>query len=151
MRMNNEHAGRGASPDKRAYRTAAVRQVSARKVTYSSIVQIGDAESFAPITQALAVTGTQDGPPGPPSGSASPAGSGTFTDPLPMPFMAGHVQMQTRHDEDRIVVGMVDVLSVSSSSLLAVGSLRNAALDSRTLTAVATLPHIRGATGVEST
>lgn len=109
-------------------RMSVVQHIAVNEVTLASTLLIGDVVDVKPLTLALAVhrqvsdyVGTEG------SFRKYPV----FTSPIPQPVVYENVSMTVRNSNPFIRVRSVDVISVSSSSLLQVGSNCRMDLESR--------------------
>ncbi|PYI55740.1 spore germination protein GerPE [Paenibacillus flagellatus] len=110
-------------------RLSVVDDISVNEVTFSSTLLVGDIEDVKPRTMALAVqreVPTFRGDEG--SFESFPI----FKRPIPRPVPDEPVAMTINNARSLIRVGWVDVLSVSTSSLLQVGSSRSIDAETRT-------------------
>lgn len=115
----------GAEP-----RTSVVGQVSVREVTLSSILKAGDCVKYRAAALALAVQ-RQIEMFNAREGDKLLVTHPAFDEPIEIPIAERSVEMRVRNVSPNISVGRVDVLSVSSSSMLGVGSVRRIVLESR--------------------
>jgi spore germination protein PE len=114
-------------------RTSAVKTISVTDVSDSSIFEIGDSSHIKPRTRALAVQREYElfyGDEG--NFEAFPI----FTQPLPKPTIDEHVNFSKYNEFPFIQVNHIDVMSISASGILHIGS-------TKTIVAEARVKHIR--------
>lgn len=110
-------------------RTAVVRVIKLEVLGFASALHAGDLLEFAPVTEAFAV---QRELPDFLGNEGRLEAFGIFSQTIPQPAVDEPVEIETVNRGPAIRVDRVRVISVSTSSLLQVGSLRRIALETRT-------------------
>lgn len=114
-------------------RTVKTGKVRVNSLTYSSIFDIGDANTFKPETKALAVQREE----GVPSDEGFEFENyDIFEQELPTPPEMALVNQQTYQHNPNITVKNVDITGISTSSLFQIGSIK-------TIDTMARIKHIR--------
>ncbi|HUC92749.1 MAG TPA: spore germination protein GerPE [Paenibacillus sp.] len=109
-------------------RLSLVGTVNIRSVTNSSLFQAGDNVVVAPYSRVFAVQREI------PSyiGNEGNFNYPVFTAPIPMPIVDEQVQVSVRHAKPLIQVGCLDIVGVSTSSVVQIGSNRVIQAENRT-------------------
>ncbi|MDF2721222.1 MAG: spore germination protein [Paenibacillus sp.] len=110
-------------------RISAVQQVIVREVGYSSFLFVGDCVAVRPVSRALAI---QRQTPNFYGNEGSFEAYEIFSKPIPLPLDSEAVHMETVNRHPIIQVQKVDIVSISSSSVVQLGSNRTIEAETRT-------------------
>jgi spore germination protein PE len=109
-------------------RTSIVKKANIDTVSFSSVVQVGDSDFIRGFSRALAVQREEE---------LFYANEGRFadypifTEPIYLPAIEDSVGMYVHQKNPAIRVDHVDVIGISASSLLHIGSSRHVAMEAR--------------------
>lgn len=109
-------------------RTSVVNQVMINDIGYSSALNVGDLCDFSPVTCALAV---QREIPVYKGNEGNLNSYPLFSSPLPVPKQERENIMSSQHTDPFIRVNTIEVLAVSSSALVQIGSIKSIRSESR--------------------